>query len=144
MKIIAVSFAVFVLFMLAATASIQLKPQKNIDYVTFKWIGVKQYYTIEIDNNPEFSSPEFTGEVKSRFYNAKLSPGIWYWKIDNNPSKKLVVDSIVALKRDDEKITNDGNVPVKITASGFTGLSILDVNESGKIGGLINVTAESI
>lgn len=38
-------------------------------------------YNIEVDNNPDFSSPEKDYSTNNTSYSPQLNPGLWYWRV---------------------------------------------------------------
>ena len=135
-----ISFFILLIFF-AINIAIPLAPVQYENEVMFKWISVKNKHIITIDDNKYFSSAMIFN-ASGNSYKLELAPGIWYWKIDNGLTRKVKINSVIALKRSKDKVKNEGNVKTKITFPGFTGFTFLNPKESTNAGGLLNVTAE--
>ncbi|MEM5871722.1 MAG: hypothetical protein QW051_02505 [Candidatus Aenigmatarchaeota archaeon] len=114
---------------------------------TFLWSGLQGEYIFYLDEDPFFKTP-ITAKVKGNNYTPEkdLDLGIYYWKVESKPfssevAKFNLVSSII-LSRKENEIKNEGNTPLLIRSSGYTGAFVLGINETMKIGREENVFAE--
>jgi hypothetical protein len=137
-----------VLLLIAIPKIITLGPTGTLygNSVSFKWISITgySYYTLLVDDNPEFTSP-LIAETNSNYRDlSNISAGNYYWKIvgykeegnfDESAVNQFSIQPVVSLQREGNGLRNTGNVAafLNLIKGSITGKAILDINSSKEI-----------
>lgn len=108
----------------------------------FRWYGNKGSYRLLVDDDINFENPLVDVQVEENSYqiNRELDIGKYYWKVISDDLESVtgmfVVESLVSVKLDENKLQNVGNVPINVTVKERTsgswsivGAAVLDVKE---------------
>lgn len=87
--IIALAFFVFSKPVFASDPPLQISPANNsiVSSSSLKWqpptypLYSPKPYTIQVDNNQDFSTPEKDYDTANNYYTPSLEEGLWYWRI---------------------------------------------------------------
>ena len=148
MKIIYITLGILALILIANSNNnltlIYPEDKSNIQLrnPTFKWIGYAN--ELIIDDNYNFDSPiKEKVEGNSHKIKNKLNFETYFWKLNGNkqsPTYQFSIDSFVALKSNNQNVTNLGNTDLDIEIhqkeKGFwkiTGNVILLENETKQL-----------
>lgn len=135
-KYIGGGVTVLVVFLfLLSSGIVLLKPHGSITDVktTFEWVSPHDNVRLLVDDSLDFDNPLVDVPVRGSSFtlSSDLDFGKYYWRVVSNSGNSVtgqfVLDSMIRMDVEDDKLRNEGNTAVGI--DGITGRAVLDVGE---------------